>query len=106
MPNSTKSAAKNSAAAKSPAAATGSAATASPAPVYKRVVLKLSGEVLAGEEDAIDSKYTRGIAAEIAEIHASGVQVCIVIGGGNIWRGLTKSHEGMDRTPAPARTAP
>ncbi|PTY03646.1 UMP kinase [Verrucomicrobia bacterium LW23] len=107
MPTSPKSAAaKNAAAAANKKAAVAPASSA-PAPGsgsggarYKRVVLKLSGEVLAGEEDAIDSKYTRGIAAEIAEIHRSGVEVCIVIGGGNIWRGLTKSHEGMDRTTA------
>ncbi|HSI84658.1 MAG TPA: UMP kinase [Candidatus Methylacidiphilales bacterium] len=92
----------NRSAAKSAAAAKNAAAAPVPAsvPVYKRVILKLSGEVLAGEEEAIDSKYTHNIAREVAEIHRSGVQVCVVIGGGNIWRGLTKSHQGMDRTTA------
>ena len=66
---------------------------------YKRILLKLSGEVLAGEE-VIDQNVTMQIARQIAEIHGLGVQVAIVIGGGNIWRGLTPSHAGMDRTTA------
>ena len=67
---------------------------------YKRILLKLSGEVLAGGEEVIDRDVTLQIARQIAEIHAMGVQVAIVIGGGNIWRGLTPSHAGMDRTTA------
>ncbi|MDE1171353.1 MAG: UMP kinase [Verrucomicrobium sp.] len=66
---------------------------------FKRILLKLSGEVLAGEE-AIDPQVTLQIAKQIAEIHRLGVEVAIVIGGGNIWRGLTPSHAGMDRSTA------
>jgi len=73
--------------------------TPSPKASYKRILLKLSGEVLAGEE-VIDREIATQIARQIAEIHALGVQVAIVIGGGNIWRGLTPSHAGMDRTTA------
>jgi uridylate kinase len=69
-------------------------------PVYRRIILKLSGEVLTGKDDVIDPVLTRKIAAQIAEIKELGVQVAIVIGGGNIWRGLTASHAGMDRTTA------
>jgi uridylate kinase len=73
--------------------------TPPPKASYKRILLKLSGEVLAGEE-VIDREIATQIARQIAEIHALGVQVAIVIGGGNIWRGLTPSHAGMDRTTA------
>jgi uridylate kinase len=69
-------------------------------PVYKRIILKLSGEVLAGEDDVIDQKLTEKIAREVAEIHALGVQVAVVIGGGNIWRGITSANRGMDRSTA------
>lgn len=67
---------------------------------YKRIVLKLSGEVLKGEEDVIDADVASKIAAEVADVHAAGAQVCIVIGGGNIWRGAVKAHAGMDRSTA------
>jgi uridylate kinase len=69
-------------------------------PAYKRILLKLSGEVLAGEAEAIDPIRTRKIAAQVAAIHHLGVQVAVVIGGGNIWRGVTPSHKGIDRTTA------
>jgi uridylate kinase len=69
-------------------------------PVYKRIILKLSGEVLAGEKEVIDAKVTEKIACEVAEIHALGVQVAVVIGGGNIWRGITSANRGMDRSTA------
>src|ERR1700690_2233519 len=69
-------------------------------PVYKRIILKLSGEVLAGEKEVIDAKVADKIALEVAEIHAMGVQVAVVIGGGNIWRGITSANRGMDRSPA------
>jgi uridylate kinase len=69
-------------------------------PVYKRIILKLSGEVLAGEKEVIDAKVTEKIALEVAEIHAMGVQVAVVIGGGNIWRGITSANKGMDRSTA------
>jgi uridylate kinase len=67
---------------------------------YKRILLKLSGEVLGDENDHISPSVTNRIARQIKEIHQLGVQVAVVIGGGNIWRGLTASHEGMDRTTA------
>lgn len=69
-------------------------------PVYKRILLKLSGEVLGSETESINSDFTRKIAKSVAEIHELGVQVAVVIGGGNIWRGATASHAGMDRTTA------
>ena len=50
-------------------------------PVYKRIILKLSGEVLAGADDVIDPALTEKIAREVADIHALGVQVAVVIGG-------------------------
>jgi uridylate kinase len=71
-------------------------------PAYKRVVLKLSGEALQerGARDNISPAVVRGIAERIKEVNQLGVQIAIVIGGGNIWRGLSASHRGMDRTTA------
>ena len=69
-------------------------------PVYKRIILKLSGEVLAGAEEVIDAALTEKIALEVGEIHQLGVQIAIVIGGGNIWRGITSANRGMDRSTA------
>ena len=72
--------------------------TASAPPVYKRVLLKLSGEALMGEQSyGIDPTVTSGIAADIADIQSLGVEVGIVIGGGNIFRGVAASAKGMDR---------
>ena len=73
-----------------------------PAPVYKRIVLKLSGEALRerGAKENISPQIVREIAERIKEVHALGVQTSVVIGGGNIWRGLSASHRGMDRTTA------
>lgn len=65
---------------------------------YSRILLKLSGEALTGEGDyGVDPKVLNGIALEIKEIHQLGVQVAIVIGGGNIFRGISASAQGMDR---------
>jgi uridylate kinase len=65
---------------------------------YKRVLLKLSGEVLAGERGfGIDPPVLQGIAAEIRDIATLGVEIGIVIGAGNIFRGLAASKLGMDR---------
>jgi uridylate kinase len=69
-------------------------------PVYSRIILKLSGEVLKGVDDVIDPAVAGRIASEVAEIHALGVRISIVIGGGNIWRGLTSANKGMDRSTA------
>ena len=68
----------------------------------KRVLLKLSGEALSGGPTgkAIDPEILSAISEELAEVHASGVQLGIVIGGGNIFRGLKGSASGMDRTAA------
>jgi uridylate kinase len=68
---------------------------------YRRVLLKLSGEALAVENGhGIDPEVLRGIAAEIKDVHALGCELAIVIGGGNIFRGLAGSARGMDRASA------
>jgi uridylate kinase len=69
---------------------------------YKRIVLKLSGEAMQerGGRDNISPPVVREIAARIKEVNDLGVQTSVVIGGGNIWRGLAASHRGMDRTTA------
>jgi uridylate kinase len=68
---------------------------------YDRVLLKLSGEALMGEQSfGIDPGVTNQIAKEIAEIQALGIQIAIVIGGGNLFRGLAASAKGMDRATA------
>jgi uridylate kinase len=68
---------------------------------YKRVLLKISGEALMGDKTfGIDPKIVRYIANELKVVYKSGVQVAIVIGGGNIFRGLEASAEGMERTSA------
>ena len=70
-------------------------------PAYKRVLLKLSGEALMGKHSSgIDQEVVGAVAAEIREVVALGVQLGIVIGGGNIFRGLAASAEGMERTCA------
>ena len=69
-----------------------------PAPVYRRVLLKLSGEALMGEElYGIDPAVTSQIAGDIGEIQKLGVETAVVIGGGNIFRGVAASAQGMDR---------
>ena len=68
---------------------------------YKRVVLKLSGEALAGEKGfGIDPHVVDALAAQIQKVTESGLEVAIVNGGGNIWRGLSGSSKGMDRATA------
>ncbi len=65
---------------------------------FRRVVLKLSGEVLAGEDKhGINVKIIRALAEEIRDIHRDGVELAIVIGGGNIFRGVKAASDGMDR---------
>lgn len=68
----------------------------------KRIMLKLSGEALCGEPGGfgIKPETLRDVAAELAEVHALGAQIGIVIGGGNIFRGLKGNAQGMDRTSA------
>lgn len=69
-------------------------------PKYKRVVLKLSGEALGGSGFGIDPEVVHKIAKEIAGVMDLGVEIAIVVGGGNIWRGATGSAKGMDRSTA------
>lgn len=70
-------------------------------PYYGRVLLKLSGEALAGDQGyGIDPRTITAIAAEIKEVAATGSQLALVIGGGNIFRGLAASSKGMDRASA------
>ena len=74
--------------------------TASP-PAYKRVLLKLSGEALMGGQNyGIDPAVSTQIARDIADIQSMGVETAIVIGGGNIFRGIAASARGMDRATA------
>src|ERR671930_2102097 len=70
-------------------------------PSYRRILLKLSGEALMGEQAfGIDPAVTTQIAKDIAEIQQLGVQTAVVIGGGNLFRGLAASARGMDRATA------
>ena len=74
---------------------------ASPKPVYTRVLLKLSGEALMGSQQfGVDPAVVTRIAHDVGEIQGLGVQTAIVIGGGNIFRGLAASVRGMDRSTA------
>ncbi len=71
------------------------------APIYKRVLLKLSGEALLGEKAfGIDRNFTDYLAHEIKSIHSLGVEVAAVVGGGNIFRGVSDNARGMDRVSA------
>lgn len=75
--------------------------TASEKPKYKRILLKLSGEALAGKAGyGIDTDILEQIARDIKEIQELGVEICIVLGGGNIFRGLAAAAHGMDRAQA------
>jgi uridylate kinase len=75
--------------------------TADARPAYKRVLLKLSGEALMGEQTyGIDPAVAKQIAMDVAEIQGMGVETAIVIGGGNIFRGVAASARGMDRATA------
>ncbi len=74
-------------------------APADSSPRYKRIVLKLSGEVLRGSgSDPIDPAVLSRICEQVKDIHDLGVEVCVVIGGGNIFRGLQGASRGVDRT--------
>ncbi len=71
------------------------------APVYRRIVLKLSGEALKGDRTyGIDPAVCTRIATEIKDVRSLGVQVAVVVGGGNIFRGVSAAAKGMDRTTA------
>jgi uridylate kinase len=71
-------------------------------PKYRRILLKLSGEALRAKEssETISPAIVQALAEDIREVHSLGVEIGIVVGGGNIWRGLTASHRGMERTTA------
>lgn len=70
-------------------------------PKYKRVILKLSGEALAGERGyGIDANVIQSLAKQIKEVVELGVEVAVVVGGGNIWRGIQGSSRGIDRATA------
>jgi uridylate kinase len=77
-------------------------AAASNRRAFKRVVLKLSGEALreSGETDNISPPIVERIAGEIKEAHQSGVEIALVVGGGNFWRGISASNRGMERATA------
>ena len=70
-------------------------------PAYRRVLLKISGEALIGEQTfGIDVNVSRSVAEEIKQVHDLGIQVAVVVGGGNIFRGISKSAGNMDRSSA------
>jgi uridylate kinase len=70
-------------------------------PTYPRILLKLSGEAFAGQDgNPIDGKVAEFVAREIVDARELGVDVAVVVGGGNIWRGLTGAGAGMDRAQA------
>ena len=72
-----------------------------PQPQYKRILLKLSGEALMGEQEfGIDPVMIKYVAGEIQSVFDLGVQIAIVVGGGNIFRGIAASSFGMDRASA------
>jgi uridylate kinase len=76
-------------------------AAAEPRPRFKRILLKLSGEALAGQQGyGLEPAVLERIAAEVRAVHDLGVEVAIVVGGGNIFRGLQASASGMDRASA------
>ena len=76
-------------------------ATAAPQPAYKRILLKLSGEALMGDDPyGINREVIDRIVAEIGDVHRLGVEIAVVIGGGNIFRGVAPGAAGMDRATA------
>ena len=76
-------------------------AAARKSPAYRRILLKLSGEALLGEKSfGIDRDFTDYLAREIRQVHDLGVQVSAVVGGGNIFRGVSETAQGMDRVSA------
>ncbi|RYG11081.1 MAG: UMP kinase, partial [Caulobacteraceae bacterium] len=68
---------------------------------YKRILLKISGEVLMGSQNfGIDTATVDAVAADVAAIQQTGVELCLVIGGGNIFRGVSGAAKGMERGAA------
>ena len=75
--------------------------TAKARTTFRRVMLKISGEALMGDRGyGLDPKTVERIAGEVKGVHEMGVEICMVIGGGNIFRGLQGSAQGMERTTA------
>jgi uridylate kinase len=71
------------------------------APVFRRALLKLSGEALMGDQDyGMDRERVASIGKEIVDVHATGIELAIVVGAGNIYRGMAAAAEGMDRATA------
>jgi uridylate kinase len=78
-----------------------SEAAALPAPVYNRVMIKISGEALMGEKDfGQDLNIIKRICEDIKQVVDMGVEVCLVVGGGNIFRGMSAAEQGMERANA------
>jgi uridylate kinase len=71
-----------------------------PEPIYRRVLLKLSGEAFLGKESSIDAATTAAMAEQIAQVARGGTSIAVVVGGGNIWRGKAHEAGGMDRATA------
>jgi uridylate kinase len=70
-------------------------------PLFRRVLLKISGEALMGNREfGLDSEVVDRVSADVHEVHAIGVQVCLVIGGGNIFRGISGAARGIERASA------
>lgn len=69
-------------------------------PKYRKILLKLSGEAFAGDEGSVDVETTSIMARQIRDVHADGVSVAVVVGGGNIWRGKAHEAAGMERSTA------
>lgn len=70
-------------------------------PVYKRILLKLSGEGLMGDRSfGMSAEVIEELARQIKDVHAAGVEICVVVGGGNIFRGAKEASKGMNRTVA------
>ena len=69
-------------------------------PIYKRVLIKLSGEALGKDGKGFNAETIERVAQEIVELEASGLEVALVIGGGNIWRGREGAMMAMDRATA------
>src|SRR2546421_13063761 len=67
---------------------------------YRRILLKLSGEALGPKGIGIDADMVRRIAGEVRSVHALGIEVAMVIGGGNMWRGADAAATGIDRATA------
>ena len=70
-------------------------------PTFKRILLKISGEALMGDQNyGIDTKVAESVAQEIKDVHELGIEIAVVVGGGNIFRGVSKSAGNMDRSSA------